>query len=360
MSRQLFLLLTVFAVCSAPVAQGAEVFLDPIFSVQASYNVQYGSALAGVAMPDYGINPPSGPYQAPLLADIYRPLGTNVPSQLPAVVLMHEGGFVTGDKSDSDIVSVATQLASMGYVVMNINYRLIPDGISSEINTLTSNLDPLAVYQDQAFQGLRAEGFAAAINDSKQATQWLLANADNLDVNINKLLIGGISAGARVALADGLFEMPHQFAGVISLLGALDNNESLVTASQGAPAVYSLYMYNASQDSLIDPIAAQNLATATSTAGIPTLFQSVNSEHDISLLMQPNSEGTSPWNQGMTFIYDQLSLGSLAAQSNSVPEASSLLFVSTTALGSCIYFSASRYKSSERSCSSLRKSETIS
>jgi predicted esterase len=362
MSRSLLLLSTVFSVSISSVAQGAEIFLDPIFSVQTTYNVQYGSALAGIALPDYGIIPASGPYQMPLMADIYRPQGANLPSQLPAVLLIHEGGFVTGDKSDNDIVVVATSLASRGYVVMNMNYRLIPDGIPDEINTLASNLDLLAVYQDQAFQGLRAQGFAAAINDSKQATQWLLANADSLDINTDKMLVGGISSGARVALADGLFEMPDQFAGVISLLGALDNNESLITSSQNAPAVYSLYMYSGTQDSLIDPVAAQNLATATSTAGIPTLFQSVNSEHDISLLMQPNSEGTSPWDQGMEFIYDQLELGTLVTGSSSVPEASSLLLLSAPALGFCLRFTMRRFKSSSsKGCCSLPgRSGTIS
>jgi len=347
MPRQIVLLLAISATSFAPAVRGEQVFIDPMFSVDTTYDVEYGSAQVGVAMPDYGIIPESGPIEEALTADIYRPEGTNLPSQLPAVVLMHEGGFVTGDKSDSDIVSVATQLASMGYVVMNINYRLIPQGIPDEIDTLSSNLDPLAIYENQAFQDLRAQGLAAAINDSKQATEWLLDNADNLDINVNKMLIGGISSGARVALADGLLEMPHQFAGVLSLLGALDNNESLISPSQGGPAIFSLFMYNATFDSLIDPVAAQNLANATSSAGIPTLFQTVNSAHDISLLMQPTPNGTSPWEQGMQFIYNELSLGSLVAgSSNSVPEPSSLFMLAAVGVGFGIRVATRRFRSS--------------
>ena len=321
-------------------------FLDPMYAVQTTDDVQYGTGTVGVDMSNAGFpgtGSANGAYQEALTADIYQPVGANLPSQLPAVILMHQGGFTTGDKSDSDVVSVAESLASMGYVVMDMNYRLITQGIPDETATMSSAFNPVAVYNNQAFQYARGEGLAAAINDSKEATQWLLQNASNYDIDTNKLLIGGISSGARVALADGLLEMPGVFSGVISLLGGLDNNESLITPTSPPPTLAN-FMYNATQDTLVDPVQAQELANATTAAGIPTDFQLVNSGHDISLLMQPDASGVSPWSNGMSFIYNELSLGSLAQSSNVVPEASVLTMFGIMGAGLASRFAYKKYQ----------------
>ena len=60
-----------------------------------------------------------------LLMDVYRPPAGAEP--YPAVVVVHGGGWYTGDKSDADVVNASRVLADAGYVVFNINYRLAPE-----------------------------------------------------------------------------------------------------------------------------------------------------------------------------------------------------------------------------------------
>lgn len=55
-------------------------------------------------------------------ADLYRPVGEG---PFPGVIVVHGGGWSSRTKSDMD--SVAESLASNGFVVMNINYRLAPE-----------------------------------------------------------------------------------------------------------------------------------------------------------------------------------------------------------------------------------------
>lgn len=53
--------------------------------------------------------------------DLYRPVGA---TPRPAVLLIHGGGWTSGDKGD--LSEEAARLAASGFVVANINYRLSP------------------------------------------------------------------------------------------------------------------------------------------------------------------------------------------------------------------------------------------
>src|SRR5687767_12146489 len=58
----------------------------------------------------------------PLGADVYLPAEEG--KARPAVLVVHGGGWVAGDKSW--FADQATQLAEAGYVAVSVNYRLAP------------------------------------------------------------------------------------------------------------------------------------------------------------------------------------------------------------------------------------------
>jgi len=57
-----------------------------------------------------------------LSLDLFLP--ENAPTNRPAMILIHGGGFYTGSKEDTNIVEMANYFSSRGWVCISINYRL--------------------------------------------------------------------------------------------------------------------------------------------------------------------------------------------------------------------------------------------
>jgi acetyl esterase/lipase len=103
--------------------------------------------------------------------DVYSPgLAT---SPRPAVVLIHGGGWRSFDK-DSE-ASDARRLAGAGYVVFNLNYRLVPDG-----------------------------AFPRDVQDCLCALSWARAHADTYGIDPARIATMGYSAGGHLASLVGV------------------------------------------------------------------------------------------------------------------------------------------------------------
>jgi acetyl esterase len=103
-----------------------------------------------------------------LAARVYRPelSGNDV---LPALIYFHGGGFVLGDIKSHD--KMLTQLCSQSSIaIISVAYRLAPE-----------------------------TKFPAAIDDALASTDWIANNSKNLNINSQKIAIGGDSAGANLA-----------------------------------------------------------------------------------------------------------------------------------------------------------------
>jgi acetyl esterase/lipase len=140
--------------------------------------------------------------------DIYLPPGK---ASDTALVLIHGGGFVSGDKQDLTLIS--QYLAGMGYTVANINYRL---------TTATTNRYPTAV------------------NDVQAATQWFQNNEATYNVKTTQIAAFGTSAGAYLALTLGIsgtvqavvdFYGPTNFADHAFLADSLNGTSNAVIMS---------------------------------------------------------------------------------------------------------------------------------
>ena len=106
-------------------------------------------------------------------ADLYSPLQMSKDQRLPAVLIIHGGGFNDGDKARPREINIATNLVSQGYVCMSINYKL-----RRKAGDVTW---PQSVY------------------DAKAAVRWLRKNADRLQIDPDRIGVIGCSAGGNLA-----------------------------------------------------------------------------------------------------------------------------------------------------------------
>jgi acetyl esterase/lipase len=138
----------------------------------------------------------------PLKLDVYIP--TNLPGPLPAIVVLHGGGWYAGAKEDCR--AFAQAFADYGYVAVSPGYRLAP-----------------------------RHRFPAPLEDVKCAVRWLRANAQEFHVDPDRIGAMGISAGGHLALMLGVTGPDDGFEGqgghaaqsslvraVISLMGPTD------------------------------------------------------------------------------------------------------------------------------------------
>lgn len=105
--------------------------------------------------------------------DAYLPSGLS--GKTPAVILIHGGGHVSGDKSG--FAPTARQLAGAGMAAFSINY------------TLATPSTP---------------GYPTQINEVMTAVSYLRAHAGTFHVDGNRMALFGASAGADLALVSGL------------------------------------------------------------------------------------------------------------------------------------------------------------
>jgi acetyl esterase/lipase len=143
-------------------------------------------------------------------ADLYFPRPGAQGKQLPAVVIIHGGGFNGGHKDGKREIIIGSTLARQGYVGMSIDYQLWNKGV-------------------------RKPTWPQCLHDAKRAVRWLRQNADRLGIASDRIGVIGGSAGGNLAAmlgvtgpGDGL-EPPEGDSGpstavqcVVDLYGVVD------------------------------------------------------------------------------------------------------------------------------------------
>ena len=104
----------------------------------------------------------------------------------PALINIHGGGLIIGDKSNS--TNYCYQIAGESdTVVFNINYGMP----SKEIPAMFEKVDPKASHDD-------AWVFPLQIRTHMDAIRWVMDHADEYAVDLDNLFIGGDSAGSEM------------------------------------------------------------------------------------------------------------------------------------------------------------------
>ncbi len=105
-------------------------------------------------------------------ADLYLPTSASPSHRVPAVVMIHGGGWSGGDKRAPREINIGTNLALNGYIAMSINYVLSTNGLVT---------------------------WPANLHDCKTAVRWLRKNAQRLGVNPDRIGVIGGSAGGHLS-----------------------------------------------------------------------------------------------------------------------------------------------------------------
>jgi acetyl esterase len=99
----------------------------------------------------------------------YRPIQSKAKDILPALVYYHGGGCVIGDLDTHDVL--CRELSNLANIaVLSVDYRLAPEN-----------------------------PFPAAADDCIAATQWIHQHASQLNIDANRIAVGGDSAGGNLA-----------------------------------------------------------------------------------------------------------------------------------------------------------------
>ena len=195
--------------------------------------------------------------------DIYIP-NSAVTHPLPVAIFVHGGGLTSGDKSDINPVFL-NALASAGYAVASVNYRLAPQ------------------YK-----------FPAQIEDLKCAIRYLRANAQAYDINASAIFLFGTSAGGELSAIAALTGSHSEFD-----VGPYLNESSSVTAAVdmfGPANLTSFASYSDPQK--VFGGNQNNLVLAS-----PTHFVTANSPPI--LIIQGVNDTTVPQSQSIQ-LYDEL------------------------------------------------------
>lgn len=163
------------------------------------------TALASAAMASPPSNPnpqqvhPSLTYGksdkgAPVKADVYSPTG--VTGLRPVLIIVHGGGWSTGDKQGE--APFAAAMASEGFVTVNVNY------------TLSSPTSP---------------GYPDQVQEIQQAIKWTIAHARQYGGDPSRIGMVGFSAGAYLSAMAALLDsnLPgHPIKAVVTLSAPFD------------------------------------------------------------------------------------------------------------------------------------------
>lgn len=113
-----------------------------------------------------------------LKLDLYLPYDRQRPR--PLVIWVHGGGWVGGTREVANLRLLPW--LQMGWAAANVSYRVA-----------------------------RQSPAPAAVEDVRCALRWLLARADELKIDRERIVITGGSAGAHLALMAGMLPSPNRF-----------------------------------------------------------------------------------------------------------------------------------------------------
>lgn len=204
-----------------------------------------------------------------LALDLYQPGGGEAPKG--AFVWIHGGGFVSGSPRDPADVEIATRLARAGYVTASIEYRLGPEGGSSDELD-----DPDVVGR-----------IVRAYEDAAAAVRFVRDHAADWGFDPDRVFVGGASAGGGTALNLAYLPgdhtdptSPDRVAGAVSLIARTE--PSLIE-----PGEAPMLMINGTEDTTVPLASAIATCDAAKAVGVPCEMITYEMGHGDPALLDP-------------------------------------------------------------------------
>lgn len=158
--------------------------------------------------------------------DIYFPANMQPGKKYPLAVFIHGGGFVTGDKANSQVKCQI--LNDSGFIAVSINYRYGWDNAGGVCVGDTASLG-LALFR--------------GIQDVNASLRFLVSKADEYAIDTNWIFVGGASAGGTLALNCTYVTEQYErerCPQVYAALGGLYNQTNNLTNKYSIKGIYSI------------------------------------------------------------------------------------------------------------------------
>ncbi|MEM6697660.1 MAG: alpha/beta hydrolase fold domain-containing protein [Bacteroidota bacterium] len=168
-----------------------------------------------------------------LKLDIYTPKDDFLKNR-PLLLYVHGGGFAGGKRDGKATQTFAKRMASMGYVVASMSYRLTMKDKSFSCDQPTPN---------------KILTFQKSVEDIWDATNFLMEKSSEVGFNKNQIVLAGSSAGAEAILHAVYWKKKHllekspnlpenfRYAGLVSMAGALVDVE-LINEATAIPSLF--------------------------------------------------------------------------------------------------------------------------
>ncbi len=130
-----------------------------------------------------------------LMVDMFHPAVQNDANKQAAIALFHGGGWAFG--SPSEFHEACRRYARKGYVTFSFEYRL--------------SINPDGTYPNPDITPIEA------VKDARSAIRWLRAHADSLNIDSEKIAVGGQSAGGQLALSTALLDSINEASDDLSI-----------------------------------------------------------------------------------------------------------------------------------------------
>lgn len=200
------LALTVILTFLVPVAYGQKLYKDSIYGRVKVTTHKY-----------YTVNSEAMEFE------FFRATGAK--GKMPLVIYVHGGGFSAGTHNNEGIRYFAKRLASRGYAVASLSYRLTLKGKNNECEITAAQ---------------KKEAIENASLDIASGVKHILKYDSVFSIDAKKIILAGSSAGGETVLNIvydydyGKLLGDFRFAGVISMSGALTSLDRL-TKSNAIP-----------------------------------------------------------------------------------------------------------------------------
>jgi len=216
--------------------------------------------------------------------DIYVP--KNAKTKLPLIIFVHGGAWIAGDKSD--VSAIANFLANQGFVVINMNYRLLP--------TFT---------------------YPAPLEDIQTVLQWAKQNSEQYKIDTTHIGMSGHSAGGHLVA-----------------LYALTQDKDYITNGSELPKVYAIapmaggYTLEGIEITYKreNTIIAWLKTADPQSLGLP-IYQIDSSDNVTFLIVYGDQDTNSPPTQS-TIFYDALNAEGIPAELKMYPGRNHLTLIS--------------------------------
>lgn len=300
LARRSRLALVVAAVAMLATACWAPSFTAGTYPVTVTSNVVYGTGEVN-----------GGGTFVDLKLDLYTPQGTGQ-TKFPLVVVVHGGGFVSGSKTQSNVVAWSRAFAGRGYLVASIDYRL--SGSNPVPSPRVRPLYDAVVAAGGTQQQVTA---VAAIDDTLRAIDYLRTRPEASNSAV--VLVGG-SAGAvtvnyvAYALDDYGISRPAVGA-VVSNWGGLVAGDPAQLIDNPVPTLPNLYteppifLAHATGDPTVPYAASTAIAARAAAVGLDhVLYTKTANAHGFDLAAEVFEPGVSVLDAQVNFVTCKLYL----------------------------------------------------